>query len=175
MKEKLMGIIPLIVALMFVVGIGTFNGPSYAATATQTVTVTVPEAISIQVPDVNFGSVAAGSTGTSPSFTINNTGNVKIDLYVRADASAFTSPTATDTIGIENFSIFSNVTGSYLTFLTSSQKIYDNMNKAQQGTGNPATWSTTLRLTVPSFTEDGVYTITNTYTAVKHNGAAPSP
>lgn len=66
MKEKLMGIIPLIVALMFVVGIGTFSGPSYAATATQTVTVTVPEAISIQVPDVNFGSVAAGSTGTSP-------------------------------------------------------------------------------------------------------------
>lgn len=52
MKEKLMGIIPLIVALMFVVGIGTFSGPSYAATsgpsyaatATQTVTVTVPEA-----------------------------------------------------------------------------------------------------------------------------------
>lgn len=47
------------------------------------------------------------------------------------------------------------------------------MNKAQQGTGNPATWSTTLRLTVPSFTEDGVYTITNTYTAVKHNSPAP--
>ncbi len=174
MKEKLMGIIPLVVALMFVVGIGAFNGPSYAATASQNVTVTVPEAISIQVPDVDFGIINAGATGTK-GFTISNTGNVKIDLYVRADALAFTSPTATDTIGIGNFSIFSNVTGEDLTFSTNSQKIYNNMNKAQQGSGTPTTWTTSLKLTVPPFTEDGVYTITNIYTAVKHNAQAPSP
>lgn len=66
-----MGVIPLIVALMFVVALGAYSSPSYAATATQRVTVTVPEAIAIQVPDVNFGSINAGNTGTSPDFTIN--------------------------------------------------------------------------------------------------------
>ncbi|MCG2829003.1 hypothetical protein [Methanothermobacter sp. K4] len=173
MREKIMGVIPLIVALMFVVALGAYSSPSYAATATQTVTVTVPEAIAIQVSDVNFGSINAGNTGTSPDFTINNTGNVKIDLYVKANAAAFTSLTATDTIPITGFKIFSNVTGSYLTFTQSSQKIYDNMNKAAQGTGTPTQWTTRMQLNVPSFTEDGVYTITNTYTAVKHNTAAP--
>ncbi|MCQ8905589.1 MAG: hypothetical protein NQU45_07760 [Methanothermobacter sp.] len=173
MREKLMGIIPLIVALVFVVAIGAYSSPSYAATASQTVTVTVPEAISIVVPDVNFGNITAGTEGTSPAFTVSNTGNVKIDLYVKADAGSFTSPNATDTIPITGFKIFSNVTGSYAPFLTSFQKIYDNMDKAAQGSGAPTTWSTTLKLSVPAFTEDGTYTITNTYAAVKHNTALP--
>lgn len=47
------------------------------------------------------------------------------------------------------------------------------MNKAAQRTGTPTQWTTRMQLNVPSFTEDGVYTITNTYTAVKHNTAAP--
>ena len=169
-----MGIIPLVVALMFVVGVGVFNGPSYAATASQTVTVTVPEAIAIEVPNVNFGEIAAGSTGESPNFKVKNKGNVKIDLYVKADAAAFTSLTATDTIPISSpFQIWSNVTGGYLTFTTSYQKIYDDMNKAAQGSGTPTEWTTKLKLTVPAYTEDGVYTITNTYAAVKHNTPAP--
>jgi len=173
MRERLMGLIPLMVALVFVVAIGAYTSPSYAATASQTVTVTVPEAISIVVPNVDFGSIAAGSEGTSPAFTVSNTGNVKIDLYVKADASAFTSTNATDTIPITGFNIFSNVTGNYQNITTSSLKIYDNMNKASQGAGTPTTWTTTLRLFVPPFTEDGTYTITNTYTAVKHNSPAP--
>ncbi|BAZ98139.1 hypothetical protein tca_00064 [Methanothermobacter sp. EMTCatA1] len=168
-----MGIIPLIVTLVFVVAIGAYTSPSYGATATQTVTVTVPEAIAIEVPDVNFGSIDQGTTGTSPDFTISNKGNVKIDLYVKADDSAFTSTAATDTIPITGFQIFSNATGDYITFLTTSQKIYDNMNKAAQGSGTPTTWTTRMKLSVPSYTEDGVYTITNTYTAVKHNSPAP--
>ncbi len=170
-----MGVIPLMVALMFVVALGAYSSPSYAATATQTVTVTVPEAISIVVPNVNFGSVSAGSTGTSPNFDIQNTGNVKIDLYVNATDSALRSGTATDIIGVGNLTISSNVaSGNYVQIpYGSAIKIYDNMNKAAQGSGTPTTWTTNMKLVVPSFTEDGAYSINLLYTAVKHNAALP--
>ncbi|MDI9615641.1 hypothetical protein [Methanothermobacter sp.] len=172
MREKIMGVIPLIVALMFVVALGAYSSPSYAATATQTVTVTVPEAISIVVPNVNFGVVDAGTTGTSPDFTIQNTGNVKIDLYVNATDSALRSATATDIIGVGNLTINSNFANGYVQIPYASPiKIYDNMNKAAQGSGTPTTWTTNMKLVVPSFTEDGAYSINLLYTAVKHNTA----
>ncbi|MDI9618768.1 hypothetical protein [Methanothermobacter sp.] len=174
MREKIMGVIPLIVALMFVVALGAYSSPSYAAQATQTVTVTVPQAIAIEVDNVDNWVVAAGATNTSENFTVKNRGNVKIDLYIKANSAAFTSTSgATDTIPITEFYIFSKDANNYQNIVQTYQKIYTNMNKAAQGSGTPTIWSTTLKLTVPAYTEDGTYTITNTYAAVKTGGIAP--
>ncbi|BDH79708.1 hypothetical protein MTTB_10870 [Methanothermobacter tenebrarum] len=83
MNGKIGGLLALLVALTVAIAIGTYDTSS-AATAEQTVTVTVPEAISIEVTNpLDFGSISAGSTGDSPEYTIKNTGNVKIDLYAK--------------------------------------------------------------------------------------------
>jgi hypothetical protein len=176
LNGKIGGLLALLVALTVAIAIGTYDTSS-AATAEQTVTVTVPEAISIEVTNpLDFGSISAGSTGDSPEYTIKNTGNVKIDLYAKTNDTDFrpTTENVTDTIPIDgNYKIKSNVTGNFEQLLTTNTKIYDNMNKAQQGTGTPTTWTTLQRLTVPSFTEAGQYIITVIYTAVKHNAPAP--
>lgn len=169
-----MGVIPLMVALMFVVALGAYSSPSYAAQATQTVTVTVPEAIAIEVDNVGNWVVEAGATNTSQNFTVKNRGNVKIDLYMKANSPAFTSTSgATDTIPIDDFYIFSKKSDNYQKITQGYAMIYENLNKAAQGSGNPTTWSTTLKLTVPAYTEDGTYTITNTYAAVKTGKTLP--
>ncbi|BAW31004.1 conserved hypothetical protein [Methanothermobacter sp. MT-2] len=172
MKEKIGGLIALLLALMFAVALGAYDTSS-AATANQTVTVSVPEAISIELDTpVNFGNQSAGGTYESPSYNIKNAGNVKIDLYVQTNDTDFrpTTPNTEDTIPIAgNYKIRSNVTGSFQQLSTSLLKIYDNMPKASQGSGTPFTWTTQQQLTIPSFTEDGTYIITLIYTAVKHN------
>lgn len=173
MNGKIGGLLALLVALMLAVAIGAYNTSS-AATAEQTVTVTVPEAISIEVNDatLDFGTVTAGTTADSPEYDIYNTGNVKIDLYANTNDTNFrpTTENVTDTINITgNYFIRSNVTGGFEQFSTTPMKIYDNMNKAQQGSGTPTVWTTLQRLSVPPYTEAGQYIITVIYTAVKHN------
>jgi len=171
MKEKIGGLLALLVALMFAIALGAYD-TSAAATANQQVQVSVQESISISVDSpVNFGNQSAGSTYTSPSYNIDNTGNVKIDLYANTNDTAFTptTPNTNDTIPIAgNYKIKSNVTGSFEQLSTSLLKIYDNMPKASQGPGTPFTWTTQQQLTIPAFTEDGTYVITLIYTAVKH-------
>ena len=143
----------------------------------QQVNVTVREAIAISVQTpVSFGSVSAGATNVlSPNYMINNTGNVKIDLYAKTNATVFTSSTANDTIPIlGNYFIKNNNTGSFLQVSTGSVKIYDDMIKASPGAGTPHVWNTAQqRLSIPGFTEDGTYSIGLIYTAVKHNAIAP--
>lgn len=172
MNEKIGGVVALLVALMLAVAIGSYNTSS-AATANQQVQVSVPEAISIAVDTpLNFGNQTAGATYTSPNYNIQNTGNVKIDLYVNTNDTAFrpTTPNTNDVIDINgNYKIKSNVTGNFEQLSTNLLKIYDNMPKASQGSGTPFTWTTQQQLTIPAFTEDGTYVITLIYTAVKHN------
>ncbi|MDI3483544.1 MAG: hypothetical protein PWQ74_131 [Methanobacteriaceae archaeon] len=176
MNGKIGGLLALLVALMLAVAIGAYNTSS-AATAQQTVTVTVPEAISIEVDSpLDFGTVTAGNTANSPNYNVRNTGNVKIDLYANTNDTAFspTTENVTDTIPIaSNYFIRSNVTGGFQQFSTTPTKIYDNMNKAQQGSGTPTVWTTLQRLSVPPYTEAGQYIITVIYTAVKHNAPLP--
>ncbi|MDI9623889.1 MAG: hypothetical protein QFX38_03260 [Methanothermobacter sp.] len=172
MKEKIGGLMALLVALILAVAIGAYDTSS-AATANQEVQVSVQEAISIQVDTpLNFGNLSAGDTYNSPNYNIRNTGNVKIDLYVQTNDTAFrpTTENTQDTIPIAgNYRIRSNVTGGFEQLSTSLLKIYDNMPKASQGSGTPFTWTTQQQLTIPAFTEDGTYIITLIYTAVKHN------
>jgi len=171
MKEKIGGLLALLVALMFAIALGAYDTSS-AATANQQVQVSVQESISISVDSpVNFGNRSAAGTYESPTYNINNTGNVKIDLYANTNDTAFTptTPNTNDTIPIAgNYKIKSNVTGSFEQLSTSLLKIYDNMPKASQGPGTPFTWTTQQQLTIPAFTEDGTYVITLIYTAVKH-------
>jgi len=172
MNEKIGGLLALLVALMFVVALGAYD-TSTAATADQTVRVSVREAISISVDTpLDFGNQSAGNTYKSPNYNIRNTGNVKIDLYVNANDTAFrpTTENTDDTIPMDgNYKIKSNVTESFEQLSTSLLKIYDNMPKASQGSEAPFTWTTQQQLTIPAFTEDGTYVITLIYTAVKHN------
>lgn len=177
LNGKIGGLLALLVALTVAIAIGAYDTSS-AATANQTVTVTVPEAISIEVDSpLDFGNITAGETGNSPNYNISNTGNVKIDIYAKTNDTHFrpTTVNVTDTIPIDgNYKIKSNVTGDFVQLYSNANtKIYDNMNKAQQGTGTPTTWTTLQQLRVPSFTEAGEYIITVIYTAVKHNAPAP--
>lgn len=178
MNQKIVGVIPLIVALLFVAAFAVGDNQAVAANPeNQVVTVTVPEAISIAVQTpISFGTVSAGtSNALTPNYWIENRGNVKIDLYAKANAAAFTSATATDTIAISGNYFIKDHDDNFIQFLTTSQKIYDDMNKASQGSGTPETWNTAQqRLTIPAYTEDGAYSIGVTYTAVKHNTVAPA-
>lgn len=177
MKQKTLGVVPLMVAMLLVVAFAVGDNQVSADTVNQQVTVTVPEAIAISVQTpISFGSVPAGTTNAlSPNYPINNTGNVRIDLYAKTNATAFTSSTATDTIAIlNNYFIKNNNTGNFVQLSTSSVKIYDNMNKASQGAGTPHVWNTAgQRLTIPAYTEDGAYSIGLIYTAIKRGGTAP--
>jgi hypothetical protein len=164
-------------AMLLVTAYAAGDNQVSANPVNQQVIVTVPEAIAISVQTpVSFGNVSAGTYNvSSPNYTINNTGNVRIDLYAKTNATAFTSSTAIDNIPIlNNYYIKNNNTGNFVQVSTSSVKIYDNMNKASPGAGTPHVWNTAgQRLTIPSYTEEGTYSIGLIYTAVKRGGTAP--
>lgn len=171
MNQKILGIIPLMVALLFVAAIAVGDNPATAANPeNQVVTVTVPQAISIAVETpVTFGDVSAGTTGTL-TYWVANVGNVKIDLSARANQTSFQSTTATDVIDINGNYFIQQHGGGNLQVSTTNVLIYNNMNKASQGSGIATNWTNAGQsLNVPSFTEDGTYSIGMIYSAVKHN------
>ncbi|MDI6645319.1 MAG: hypothetical protein QME14_09710 [Methanobacteriaceae archaeon] len=173
MKQKILGIIPLMVVMLFVAFLAVGDNQTYANPVNQQVTVTVPQAIAISVETpISFGSVPAGTNyAVTPEYWISNNGNVKIDVYVKAGSTEFTSPTATDTIAIDtNYYIKNYNSGNFQQVTTTDQMIYNNMNKASQGSGTPTVWNgAQQRLNVPAYTEDGAYSITMIYSATKHN------
>jgi hypothetical protein len=72
---------------------------------------------------------------------------------------------STDTLN--TFQFRSNVTGAFADFATANAMAIGNW-KIAQGTGPAgATISIPLRVTIPSFTDDGLYNSTVTYTAVR--------
>lgn len=171
MNQKILGIMPLMVVMLFVVFIAVGDNQTYANPVNQTVTVTVNQAIAIEVETpVTFGAVDFSTTNTL-DYWVANVGNVKIDLFARANDTAFRSATATDDIAISgNYFIQRNGAGFFqVPTDPGSVLIYDNMNKANQGSGAPNNWTDAQQqLTIPAYTEDGTYSIRMIYSATKH-------
>lgn len=173
MNQKIVGIIPLIAAMMFVAVFAVGDNQVAAATDSQTATVTVNQNIALTVGDTTFGDLDPGATGASSSnFDIANTGNVKSDVYVKSDASAFTSTApVTDTIGIDeaNYKIVGQ-SGDVAISAAAAAKVYDDLATARTGTN---VFTTHQLIDIPAGAEDGDYSISLTYTAVKHGAASP--
>ena len=172
MNQKIVGIIPLMVAMLFVAGFAVGDNSVAAATTTasQTATVTVPESIGLNVnPGATMTATGTGVSVTSNSYNIANGGNSRIDVSVYS-GSAFTCPTSVDTIPIvaAGSSDYTITIGSTTTNIpgASANKatIITNMATLKQG----GTASATQTLAIPTGLEQGTYTNTLTYTAITH-------
>ena len=174
MNQKIIGIIPLIAAMMLVAvfAVGDNQVSAATTTASQSATVTVPESIGLTVsPDATMAATGTGISVTSNSYNIANGGNSRIDVSISSGA-AFTSTTSTDTIpvaatGDTNYvikigSTTTNIPGA----AANAVKIIDNL-KTQKQVGSV---SATQTLAIPAGLEQGTYTNTLTYTAVTHTG-----
>jgi hypothetical protein len=165
MNQKIVGIIPLIAAMMFVAvfAVGD-NSVAAASTGAQTVTVTVNPNIAITVPSTLTMAAADGATAQSSSYIVNNTGNVQVYVYVSAANAAFTSASSVDTIPITGYQI-KNQGGSYTTITQTLQKITTTkLNTLNHGTN---TLTIDQKLAIPTGTEAATdYTNTVTYTAM---------
>lgn len=165
MKEKIVGVASLMVAILLVTAIAVGdNQVSAADSASQTATVTVNENIAITVPTAATMTGNDGTTVTSNSYDVNNVGNVKVHIYVKSDNSAFTSVDSIDTIPITGYQI-KNQAGSYVTLTETLQKITTTKLDTPKHGGNVLT--TDQQLAIPSGTEAAVYTNSLTYTAMK--------
>jgi hypothetical protein len=166
MNQKILGVIPLLVALMFAVSfVATDNPVAAADTASQTATVTVNENIAITVPTAATMSGNDGDTVTSNSYDVNNVGNVQVHIYVKANAPAFTSGGSIDTIPITGYQI-KNQAGSYVTLTETLQKITTTkLNTLKHGSN---VLNTDQKLAIPTGTEAANYANSLTYTAMKN-------
>ena len=165
MNQKIVGIIPLIAAMMFVAVFAVGDNPAAAASSgTQTVTVTVNPNIAMTVPSTLTMAANDGTTAQSSSYIVNNTGNVQIYVYVSAANAAFTSASSIDTIPITGYQI-KNQGGTYTTLTQTAQKITTTkLNTLKHGTN---ILTIDQKLDIPTGTEAANdYTNTLTYTAM---------
>ncbi len=172
MNQKMVGIIPLIAAMMFVAvfAVGDNSVTAATTTASQTATVTVPESIGLTVsPGATMTATGTGVSVTSNSYNIANGGNSRIDVSVYS-GSVFTCPTSVDTIPIvaTGSSDYTITIGSTTTNIPGASinkaNIITNMATQKQG----GTASATQTLAIPTGLEQGTYTNTLTYTAITH-------
>lgn len=172
MNQKLVGIIPLIAAVMFVAVFAVGDNQASAATTTdtQTATVTVPESIGI---NVNTSAVmAATGTGvsvTSNSYNISNAGNSRIDVSVYSGPSfgCLTSSDKIDIAAAGNGNYYITISGTNTNIPGASANkatIITNMGTKKQGGYALATQT----LAIPDGLEQGTYTNSLTYTAITH-------
>ena len=169
MNQKIVGIIPLIAAMMFVAVFAVGDNPAAAAsTATQTATVTVNQniALSVDTQDLTY-SGNDGAYATSDEYTLSNDGNVKINVYAKLENENFAGSDPIATSGSNIFQIENDAsawtdihtaTSGAGTILTSAK-----LDTAKHGSN---TLGTMQRLMIPTGTEAGSYTNTITYTAV---------
>lgn len=165
MNQKMVGIIPLIAAMMFVAVFAVGDNQAAAASAgNQTVTVTVNPNIAITVPSTLTMAANDGTTAQSATYTVSNVGNVQVFIYANATNSAFTSATSVDTIPITGYQI-KNQGGTYATLTQTAQKITTTkLNTLNHGTN---TLTIDQKLAIPAGTEAATdYTNTVTYTAM---------
>jgi len=183
MDQKIIGILPLMVALLLVAAFAAGDNPVIAANnTTQTASIHIADVIAIETPSVVNNSWA--STDSTTLFFLNNTlgqntvtsrSNGRIDVFIRSNTGSsipHVDPSySTDTL--TEFQYRSNVTGIYTSFTNAFVEIIDRW-KISQGTGSAgATISVPLMVFVPSYTDDGFYNSTVTYAAVRHGHPAP--
>ena len=175
MNQKMLGIIPLIAAMMFVAVFAVGDNQVAAANAqdTQTANVIVQESIGIDVsPDATMTATAAGGAVTSNSYTISNAGNSRIDAFI-SSGSAFTSLTSGDDIPVDaagdtNYFITIGTTNTNIpSDIAQKASIITNLPTHYQSASGSSV-SATQTLNVPAGIEQGTYTNTLTYSAVTH-------
>jgi hypothetical protein len=165
MNQKILGIVPLIVAMLFVAAFAVGdNSVSAANTAGQTATVNVNQNIAITVSTDVTMTGADGTTLTSNSYIVNNTGNVQVFIYARANNAAFSSGTTGDTIPILGNYQIKNQGGTYTGLTTADQKITTTKLDTLNHGNNYLTLD--QKLAVPSGVESATYTNGLTYTAM---------
>lgn len=125
---------------------------------------------------IDFGTVTDSTLGMN-SLTARNTlrheSNMAIDVYTWANDTKMvnTNPSITDFIlPIQ----FTPNDGSPTDYGTEYQIAYSNWLKPKQGSSEPVTWDEVLDINVPSYTNNGTYTVTIYNTAVAHGAAAPT-
>jgi len=160
MKQKILGIIPLMVVMLFVafLAVGDYQA-SAADTANQVVTVTVNPNIAITTATDITMSANDGATATSTNYDVTNVGNVKVHIYVRADNANFAG---SDPIPISGYRIL-NQAGSPVTLTTVNQVLTTTKLDTQKHGNNILT--TSQALDIPTGTEAGDYTNSLTYVA----------
>ena len=170
MNQKIVGIIPLMVAMMFVAVFAAGDNSAAAAdTATQNAKLTVVQNIGITVsPDATMTATSTGGNVQSNSYVINNSGNSRIDVSIKSGA-AFNCLTSHDTIPVTA----AGSTGYYITINSKNTNIPSgspswiiyNLPTYYQSP-NGCNVSATQTLNVPAGIEQGIYTNTLTYTAI---------
>lgn len=184
MKQKILGIIPLVVAMLLVAAYAAGDNPVIAANnTTQTASINIADVLALQTLSLVNNSWA--STDSATLFFLNSTlgqnavtskSNGRIDVYLKSSTGPniphVNSSYSNDTL--TNFQYLNNVTGSYTLFTTGFAKAISNW-KIPQGTGPAgATISVPLMVFIPSYTDDGYYNSTVTYAAVRHDRPAPT-
>jgi hypothetical protein len=172
MNQKIVGIIPLIAAMMFVAVFAVGDNPAAAAnTASQTASVNVPDVISIEVPTSvsnSWSSVDAKTDlylldGANPNW-VKSLSNGHIDVAISSTGTIGAAGTS-DTL--TNFGFYASTTKT--TFDGSNQAAITDWKVAQNGVdGVDNVQELPLSVDVPSFTSNGNYQTTVTYTASRH-------
>lgn len=156
-------------------------GPVFA-TDTQTVQVTISNAISITAfwnggannNTINLGSLAADNIqrtfpGGASGEQIRTYSNTAIDVYTRAAGNL---QSGSNSIALTNFQYSGGTISLPTSFTVNYFKMYDNWASAPQGGSNTA--PVNLYMTVPYGTSPGTYTTTIYFSAVAHGASPPT-
>jgi|GEM_PF-5301056 len=179
MKEKILGIVLLMGAMLFIVVYAAGDNPTTARPerrVNQTVSVNIADVIAIETPTMvsnSWNSTDATTLflldGTGNDNTVTSRSNGRIDVFLRSSTGS-TIPHTNTTYSnntLNTFQFRSNETGTFVDFSTSFRMAIENW-KIAQGTGPAgANISIPLRVNIPSFTADGFYNSTVTYVAVR--------
>lgn len=183
MKQKILGIVPLMVAMLLVAAFAVGDNPVVANNTTQTASINIADIIALENPSLvnnswastdsaslNFLNAAGGQNA------VTSKSNGRIDVYIKSNTGS-TIPHTNSSYSNDTLNTFqyrNNETGTFVNFATTFAKAINNW-KIPQGTGPAgATISIPLRVNIPTYTDDGTYNSTVTYAAVRNNRPAPT-
>lgn len=184
MNQKIVGIIPLMAAMLFV-AVFAVGGNSVAAattdTQTQTASVYISDVIAIVTPGVVSNSYASTTAtdlallnGTNDNNVISKS-NGKIDVYIKAaDGSVIPNSNTTYGDSLTNFQYQSSGTGAYTDFTNGFVAVIKDWKIPQGTTTDGVSQSVPLKVHVPSYSAEGYYNTTVTYLAVRSGTPAPA-
>lgn len=181
-NNKILGLITLALVLM----VGAM--PVFAAdtdSSTQAVQVTVGPTVAIQAiwnsgldnNTITLGPLAADNvqnifTGGATGEQIFTFSNVKIDVYTKIAGDLTDATNTTRKIAASNFLYSGGSVGTATAFTDNYAILYDDWDKAPKYGNNSAPIN--LYLTVPFGTDEGTYSSTVYFSAVRHNAGAPT-
>lgn len=188
--KKILGIIPIALILCFAVFLAAGDNQAIAApSATQNVTVTVPEHIAINASfngmgnnsTITLGTILADNvqqpfTGGATGEQVSTRSNVQIDLWTKASGDFSSTELGADYIELSNFmySDYNGAIGTATPFTTSYAKVINDWAKPHPVTdGGILTVPVDLYMTVPWGTAPATYNTTVYHSAIRHTLSGP--